>query len=183
MPDPPPWSQLEGATRAALEAPGYDARWYADNPALRATVLLVSHRLRAARLWRFVGREDGSTTGCLHFRAARVEALRSSLAGDARFTARGDPAQWHARERRLTAALHLKHFRGWPPDRVQAHLDLAGLPQRWWWWLAPPVPAAMWIRHAVHYSSYLDVDRLWRAVTRGGDDPLTRTRGVDVPAR
>ncbi len=173
MPEAPRWSELRESTRAALERPGYDQDWYAEHPSLRATILLVSYRLRATGLWRFVGREDGSTQGCLHFRATDVDALREALAREARFTTPGHGARWQSRERRFTATVHLKHFRGWPLDRIQAHLDLAGLPQRWWWWLVPPAPAALWLRHALHYSSYRDTRGLCRALERRGGDPMS----------
>ncbi len=144
------------------------------DPQLHKTIRLLTHRLRAVGLWRFVEAEEGSSLGCLHARVHDPQALRRALSARPDFTAPKQGPGWESRHRRHTCALHIKHFRGWPADRLQFHLDLAGLPHRRWWWLCPPLPAALLLRHGLHYRSYRDVDRLWRVMERRGEAPLTQ---------
>jgi hypothetical protein len=64
--------------------------------------------------------------------------------------------EWDSAEKRATGALHLKHFKGWPVNKVQAHIDQAGnwLGDKLLWWAGQPVTG---LRHLAAYDSYSDV--------------------------
>lgn len=138
-----------------------EARLAAGDPLLGLTVRVVHARMAPLGLWRFVAREDGSGVGTFHFRCDHVAALRAELAGRADFRAPpGKDGRWEASERAFGLSLHLKHFAGWPEDKIQAHVDRYGawLPGNWRWLL--PVQLYQWLRHWAAYDSYRDVERL-----------------------
>jgi hypothetical protein len=78
---------------------------------------------------------------------------------------------WQARERRAVASLHIKHFSGWPPHSLQAHIDAFGASLDPCWWLLPVVPLFQLLRHASSYSSYLDAPRIQRLLSSQGCVP------------
>lgn len=128
FPAPPPidLGTLPETVRAALERTGHGAAWFANaRPTLQLTVLNLHAKLTALDLWQFVARESDSSCGCLHFETDDLDALRQRLRRDRRFTrpANNPRGYWQARELRASGALHLKHFAGWPPNRIQAHID------------------------------------------------------------
>ncbi|MEM8882901.1 MAG: hypothetical protein AAGD14_02390 [Planctomycetota bacterium] len=102
--------------------------------------------------------------GNFHFRCLDVAAFRARLAALG-FRARDRPdGAWDAREPVARFSLHVKHFAGWPDDRLQAHIDP--------WGVGGPWTALM---HLLDYHGYRDEERIARAlrasaVHRRGDD-------------
>ncbi|MDH3592464.1 MAG: hypothetical protein OER88_11325, partial [Planctomycetota bacterium] len=103
-----------------LASRGYTVAWLESrDPALRTTIHNCAAKLREHDLWRFVRAEADSDVGTMHFLATDVDALKRSLGP--RFTRpAASDEEWESSERCFSASLHLKHFRGWPRDKVQA---------------------------------------------------------------
>jgi hypothetical protein len=163
------WDDLPADVQAELGGRGYDEAWLAAaGEAKRRTVRNLHAKLASLGLWRFVGREDDTERGNLHFRCSDVAGLRAA-ARRLRFASRNRAdGYWEEREKRAFGSLHLKHFPGWPDDKVQAHVDRFGFWLRWWWWLAFPVPVAWMLLHLAVPESYRRVDRIRRILVRQG---------------
>ncbi len=141
---------------------GYTESWFARQPPeLALTIRLCATRLAQHDLWRFVKHEAGSEIGKMHAIVTDVAALKTALrALPFAFGGGGADGAWDAAERTFGLSVHIKHFAGWPDDKVQVHIDRVALwlPPVWWW--CPPVPLAQMVRHWWHYNSYLDVAAL-----------------------
>ena len=171
IPDIPDFEELPPEVRTSLASRGYDAAWYGSAvDKLRLTLLNLYVKLMSLSLWRFVAREVDSELGSLQFLCADLPGLLAALRR-LRFT-RPDPEAdyWDAREKRLSGALHLKHFHGWPEAKLQAHIDRTGFTLRWWWWLLPPVALLVMLFHAAEPRSYQDVVRIRRMLLEQGAD-------------
>lgn len=170
-PVPLRFDALPAATCEALSRSGHGAEWFdACDPVLQLTVVNLHVKLRALGLWRFVARESASGPGCLHFETDDLDGLKAALRAEPWMSNPADTRDgyWQSRELRASCALHLKHFDGWPTDRIQAHIDHSGLWLRWWWWLLPAVPLMQLVRHALGYHSYRDVAGVRRLLERQG---------------
>lgn len=173
--EPPPASE---GTDDDLRSRGFDDAWWRRAPPpLRRTVLVLRARLRTLGLWRFVAAEVDSEVGALDVRcrdlgefARRLQALGFTRprSGPNR---RGLAARWDSAERVAVAAVHVKHFDGWDPDRVQFHVDPVGLHVPWRWWLVPPVPLLVAVWHASDPRGYRDIDRVERLLRACGRIP------------
>ncbi len=152
----PQWEQLPSLAQTELTSKGYDKSWFdarrGDN-SIRLTVLNLYVKLRGLNLWNHVGREIDKKAGALQFSASDVHALKNVLNNRDDFTSPEDsPDKWSSREKRASGSLHFKHFRGWPEEKVQAHIDQAGLLLRSpAWWLTLVVPLVQMGRHLVEY--------------------------------
>lgn len=128
------WGQAPEPVRAGLARAGWDRAWANEaTPEARLAAVLVFARLDALGLGVRVHRAHRAYAGGLEFEVDDLGALREGIARQSgRLTLPVRPvlgrALWHAREQTEGVALHLKHFRGWPDARVQAHLDAVGLP-------------------------------------------------------
>jgi hypothetical protein len=166
----PRWADVPGEPRRDLSAAGCGEGWFdGQEERIRLTVLILYVKLHGARLWPFVGRRHATSPGSFEFAAADASGLRHELRSRRDFRVRGTTAVWDALEKRATGALHLKHFRGWPAERVQAHVDAAGLWLRHptLWWAGLPITG---LRHLAAYRSYRDVHRLRRILLDQGCD-------------
>jgi len=115
----------------------------------------VRVKLERLRLDPFVGNEEPAEAGNLHFRCPDVLGLRARL-DDLGFLlrVRGGGA-WDAREPVKRLSLHIKHFAGWPADRIQAHVDP--------WGVGGPLVALL---HLLNYNGYRDTERISRLLLR-----------------
>jgi hypothetical protein len=148
-------------TEDALASRGYTDAWFVAQPeAVRTTVRVLHRKLASLDLWRFVAQEWRTEVGVLQFTCADVAELRARVGALGFRCAGPSSGRWEASERRFRFALHLKHFDGWPEDKVQAHVDPFGawLPRAWW--LFPPVPLVQLLLHRLTYDGYRDVGRL-----------------------
>ncbi len=127
--DVPQWFQLPGLAKRELSAKGYTEAWFNDkNERQRLTVFNIYVKLRGLNLWSYVARESSSGIGIMEFNTGSIKGLKSELHKRRDFT---DPEsslhEWSSREKRSEGSLHFKHFKGWPANKVQAHIDKAGL--------------------------------------------------------
>ena len=146
-----------------LIARGFTGDWFRSaGPEVELTVLLARSRLSEHGLWRFVVADAETTVGRFQFACEDVAGLKAALirAGFTR-PADGD-GRWESREVRVRAALHLKHFDGWPPDRIQAHIDPWGLAVPAAFWLTVLGPPVVALLHALSPDGYRNVDRIRR---------------------
>ena len=150
---------------ALLARAGYTAAWFERAPPdVALTIRVCATKLLEHGLWDFVAREEDSAVGTMHVTVTDPAALRAALRVRGFAFGGGDDGPWDASERTFGPSLHAKHFDGWPADKVQFHVDRAGLwLARAWWWF-PPVPLVQMARHAWHYESYRDVRTLARLV-------------------
>lgn len=121
------------------------------------TLINAYLKLKSRNLWKFVhrpAREPKHTEpGCLEFLTAKPEALRDNLLRRDDFT---DPTpslfvrnvNWESREKEADCQLHLKNLKGWPENRIHAHIDPSGFVWR------NPLTA---IRHWLDSKGYPDV--------------------------
>jgi hypothetical protein len=165
-------TELPDDVRRELSAAGYGHEWFdAEGDRIRLTVLNLYVKLRGLDLWRFVGWRDSTSPGCLEFTACDGARLEQECQQRWDFRSRrASTGHWDAMEKRVRGALHVKHFRDWPPARVQAHIDAAGLWLRHpvFWWVGLPVTGPL---HLAAYGSYRDVFRLRALLLRQGGDP------------
>jgi hypothetical protein len=79
---------------------------------------------------------------------------------------------WDSAEKRVTASLHIKHFKGSPINQVQTHIDHHGpwAGNRYAWCLSVPVTG---LHHGVTYSSYKDAQGARELLSAQGWDPQT----------
>jgi hypothetical protein len=141
----PSWGELPYYAQSELSAADYDGVWFDAQPdPIRLTVLNLYVKLRGMKrgnttLWSFVDERTTTPLGCLEFLVyGGVEALKQELEDRGEFTrVVGTPASWECREKRSTCALHFKHFKNFPIDKVQAHIDRVGLGFGGRW--SPPV--------------------------------------------
>jgi hypothetical protein len=122
-------------------------------PRTHLGVVNVYRRMRGLGLWQFVGREDDSTLGNVHFRCTSVPALLAATRALGFTAPRSQSGFWQVRQRVAHLALHLKHFDGWPDDKLQAHIDPIGV--------GGPL---VWIRHVLDWGGYRDVERIARMI-------------------
>ena len=179
----PEWSQLPDLLQTEFSSKGYDQQWYREKAdfLLRQTLLNVHSKLVQLGLWDYVAREDSSGKGCLEFLVTDVNRLKSYLKKSPTLSTPKpfgymkklrlffrkwtikifkDSKDWQSRERRWRCSLHLKHFGFWEnTNKVQAHIDMAGL-ARPVWWIFPPIPLVLALIHAVDYKGYLDAFRI-----------------------
>jgi len=131
---------------------GIDDAWVREHgPRVRLGVANVYRKMSALGLWEFVRREHDSDLGNLHFRCVSVPGLIARLAELGFTRARPGSGFWQSRERVTRLSLHIKHFEGWPDDKLQAHIDPSGIGGPW-----------AWLRHAVDAKGYRDVERIAR---------------------
>jgi hypothetical protein len=84
-------------------------------------------KLEALGLDEFVGARLDSKVGNFHFLCTDVDGLLLRLR-EMGWVFEGDrKGRWHLREPVARLSLHIKHFRGWPPDQLQAHVDPYGM--------------------------------------------------------
>ncbi|HEY5912875.1 MAG TPA: DUF4157 domain-containing protein [Verrucomicrobiae bacterium] len=160
----PQWEHLPLLAQKELGNKGYDKSWFdarRNNHSTRLTVLNLYVKLRGIQghnLWDYVGTEVDSQTGVLQFKSSKVHDLKTLLKSRADFTSPEDsPDEWSSREMRASGSLHFKHFKNWPEEKVQAHIDQAGLLlKNKAWWLVPVVPLGQMARHAIEYLGYDD---------------------------
>ena len=155
----PHWGELPDYAQNELSAADYDGPWFDEQPdKIRLTVLNLYVKMRGMKrgnisLWSFVDERTTTPIGCVEFLVdGGVQALKRELASRGEFTQIvGTPESWECREKRATAALHFKHFKNWPVDKVQAHIDKIGLGFGGRW--SPPVigPLVMGVPHVVDY--------------------------------
>jgi hypothetical protein len=127
----PHWNQLPPYAQEAISSRGFDEKWYDDekqSDEMRVTVLNLFAKLQGLGLWDFVKKNISSDVGKLEFECTDVDALKKILRGRSDFTnpERSD-VEWSSREERAVGKLHFKHFKDWPKNKVQAHIDQAGL--------------------------------------------------------
>jgi hypothetical protein len=162
-PPAPRWEELPEHARDELGPRGYDAGWFASHhDEDRLTVLTLYVKLSGLGLWSLVGREVDSSVGALQFACSDVQALKRALREHKDFTRPEDSAlEWSCRERRAIGSLHFKHFKGWPDDKVQAHIDPQGLLlSSDLFWLLPVLPLGQMLLHALNYWEYKNVGRV-----------------------
>jgi hypothetical protein len=115
----------------------------------------VRRKLTASGLDGFVGERLDSDVGNFHFVCTDVDALIAHVR-EMGWELEGDrAARWHLREPVARLSLHIKHFDGWPPDRLQAHIDPYGV-----------VGPLTWILHALTPRGYRNVERIRSRLTR-----------------
>lgn len=167
------FDRLPAGARTDLAERGYDRAYFAAAPApLRQTIKNVYAKMAALGLFRYVGQESESAIGCLQFRCPDLDGFRGALVQRGFSRPQPQGGFWDCRERRARCSLHIKHFAGWPEDRVQAHIDVFGVwPKQARWWLFPPLPAGLPLLHLLTPRSYLDQDRIARILIRQGLDP------------
>lgn len=179
----PTWERVPEYAQKELELRGYDQTWFESNiDILRLTLLNLYVKLSGLGLWKFVQTQDGHGPGILHFKTD-VTALKQELRDRPDFTSPEEsPDQWSSRELRASNALHLKHFKGSPPDQVQAQIDQKGLLFRSkWWWLLPVVPLGQMLAPGLAYYSYQEVVGIRDILLGQGWDPAPLL-GVGAPA-
>ena len=154
----PFWDQLPGHAQRDLSVKGYGKLWFDKQKApLRLTVLNLYVKLRGMNLWRHVRQHASISVGCLEFLTTDVRFLKKELTNLWNFRSPEDSMkEWDSAEKRATGALHFKHFKGWPVNKTQAHIDQAGnwLGNRVFWWAGQPITG---LRHLASYDSYNDV--------------------------
>jgi len=92
---------------------------------------------------------------------------------------------WESIELRFYAALHLKHFDGWPVNQVQAHIDEVGWRGSADKYITAKAHPKVWIPLLVHglsYSSYKDPYIARSYLLEQGWDPVPLI-GVDTSYR
>ena len=78
---------------------------------------------------------------------------------------------WDSRERRADGALHFKHFKGWPADKLQAHIDPHGARLHSdLWFLIPVIPLTQLLIHAADPTGYTEVFRIRALLLKQGWD-------------
>ena len=111
----------------------------------------VRGKLAALGLDRFVGPAEASHVGNYHFRCTNLEGLVEQLTHMDWTVPAGRDGYWQVREPVARLSLHIKHFDGWPADRLQAHIDpwgMHGLYAR--------------LRHALNSKGYQKVEQIAR---------------------
>jgi hypothetical protein len=154
--DVPRWKQLPDYARNELALRGYGGQWLDSRPdAIRLTVLNLYVKLRGMDLWKFVlMRGESTPVGCLEFLTTNVALLKQELTTRWQFRNPEDSTdEWHSPEKRLHGAVHFKHFKGWPVNKVQAHIDRFGrwLGQPQLFWAGQPVGVPI----LLHLADYL----------------------------
>lgn len=156
------WRALDPADRLELQAIGLDQREFDSRPsAVRASILNARLAMVRLGLWHLVANERGSNPGNFEFDATDMDTLLRELARREDFTG---PRQsrsgfWQSRQKVPIMSLHIKHFAGWPPRRVQVHVDRYGLHPRGLWWLVAP---ALLVAHILDYNGYKEVESIAR---------------------
>ena len=117
----------------------------------------VRRKLAALGLEPFVGERVESDVGNLHFVCTDVDGLIDRLRNMGWKFEGERSGRWHMREPVARLSLHIKHFAGWPPRQLQAHVDLFGV-----------VGPLTWILHALTARRYRDVERIRRWLDRDG---------------
>ena len=159
------WTELPQSTRDDLAKRGLvRTRFEQLDADTQLCLLAIRCALSRAELWHFVQHDDESGSGCLNFRATDVSALRAAIDSTAGFGPVRGTSRWTARQIGARGALHFKHFDGWPPDKVQAHIDPIGARPSWWWWLLPIVPLGLLLAHWIKGAGYQNGDRVARSV-------------------
>ncbi len=156
----PTWSQLPNYAQTDLAAKGYNANWFDLNgDEIHLTALNLYVKLKGLGLWSYVGKEDGSELGRLHFLTSDIRGLKDVLRERSDFTSPEElMKEWSSREMKASGALHFKHFEDWRDTKVQAHIDLHGLLlASKWWWLLPVVPLAQMLIHGITKQGFEDV--------------------------
>ena len=111
----------------------------------------VRGKLDGFDLLRFVASPEPAGPGNFHFACNDTAAFRAALVVHGfRLRDRAGGA-WDARERVARASLHIKHFVGWPEERMQAHIDPYGIGGAW-----------ILIMHLLDYNGYRDAERILR---------------------
>ena len=111
----------------------------------------VRHKLTALGLDQFVGPAEASHIGNYHFRCTNLEGLMERLGHLGWKVPTNRDGYWQVREPVARLSLHIKHFDGWPADRLQAHIDP---------WGVVGIYARM--RHALDSRGYIKVERIAR---------------------
>ena len=127
------------------------------DPRVDLGVANVRRKLTAIGLDEFVGERLDSDVGNFHFVCTDVDGLLARV-GEMGWEREGGPGMhWHVREPVARLSLHIKHFDGWPPEQLQAHIDLFGV-----------VGPLSWVLHAITARGYRDVERVQRWLDRRG---------------
>ncbi len=187
----PTWNQLPQHAHNDLRSVGCTQQWYeqlqSNDPRvqsddLRLTVLNLYVKLRGMNLWRFVLSPGSVSKGCFNVLVHDVLALRKTLTEMWNFR---DPdkiwscfdrnklaGDWDSAEKRATASLHIKHFKGDPINQVQTHIDHYGpwAGNKYAWCLSVPVTG---LGHLATYESYSDPQGARKLLSAQGWDPQT----------
>jgi hypothetical protein len=123
----PRWSELPAYYQDDLKP--WEPYLTEGDDILRLTVLTLYVKLKGLDLWRFVGTPENSTGGGrLEFLCTDINGLAKVLRGREDFsTPNLSKPEWASREWKGKGALHFKHFPGWEPAKLQAHIDKEGL--------------------------------------------------------
>ena len=166
------FDRLSTGGRADLADRGFGRTFFLSaTPRLRRTVLNTFAKLSALGLWQFVGRNSGTTDGSLNFCCPDLEGLQAALARLGFTRPKGKRGFWESRERRAFCPVHVKHFVGWPVNRVQVHIDVFSATLKARWWAVPPLPAGLVVLHGLTQRSYLEQDLIARILLWQGFDP------------
>jgi len=158
----PSWGMLPIYAQTELEDKGYSGDWFDRQSAeCRLTILNLYVKLRGMHFWEHIRGimidETNQFPGRLNFFVRDVRALKQDLRSRWNFRdpEASDTEKWDSAEKRVTGALHFKHFAGWPQDKVEAHIDQAGvwLGSKLFFWAGLPVTL---IRHGLTLDSYQD---------------------------
>ena len=154
----PYWQQLPDYAQRYLSLSNYGQGCFDQQAdSIRMTVLNLFVKLRGMHLWQFVTLRSTTSISCLEVTASKIKTLKQELTNRWNFrTPEDSMKEWDSPEKRATGSLHFKHFNGWPNNKVQAHIDQAGLwlGHRELWWAGIPVTGP---RHLANYDSYQDV--------------------------
>jgi len=157
----PQWNQLPELARRELELKKYnESNFNQKNDIYRLSVLNLYVKLRGLNLWQYVSEESHRGIGSLNFIAKKSNELQKTLQKRDDFT---DPEsgstsklRWSSREKRSTGSLHFKQYSDWDKEKVEGHIDKAGLHG----WIIPIIgPIIQLIKHWVDWArdGYQDV--------------------------
>lgn len=161
----PPWEKLPRHVQDDLRGANFEY-WYRDpsnNETGRLTLLNGYLKLRNLDLWKYVNGPaqlpHETTPGNLEFLTMRPGELRKHLTDRPEFTSPSSGTKWESRDKETDSQLHLKHFDGWQPNRVQAHIDPSGFVWKKPWSIVP---------HLWDYSGYKNPQSIRKQLDRQG---------------
>jgi len=167
----PQWPEVASYVQNDLNKTGFGTDWFAKKSAIaRQAILNLYVKLKGLDLWRYVeSNAKTSSESTLEFKAKHHE-LREVLTDREDFTDPDDSlTKWSSREKKASASLHFKHFKGWPEKQVQAHIDPIGVHGS-----SIPIigPLILGIRHLLDYSGYKETFRIRNILLDEGWDPV-----------